>query len=118
MQALVRAQMLNQHLDITQHIAGVAFLGTPHRGSDVGRHGRLVTRILHLLGLGSDNEIFDGLHYDSDTLKDLHSDFISTFGSKIAMVNFFEERKTRLSELKVLNLRIWKWDEYVSNGII
>ena len=47
--------------------------------------------------------------YDSLPLLDLHEEFENAVSEKLRVVNFFEQRKTRL-------LKVWfvQWEEFVS----
>ena len=58
---------------------------------------------------GSNSLVLESLRDRAYGLKDLHSDFISTFGGRIHVVNFFEERKTCL-----LKFGLFRWEDYVS----
>jgi hypothetical protein len=61
--------------------------------------------------LGSNPSILGGLAYDSVSLLDLHREFVAATRDGLRVVNFFEERKTRL-------LKAWivQWEEFVSNA--
>jgi hypothetical protein len=50
--------------------------------------------------------------YDSVHLLDLHKEFENAIGDKLQVVNFFEQRKTRL-------LKVWfiQWEEFVSQPL-
>ena len=84
------------------------FLGTPHRGSSFSRWGTLISRALQ--PLGSNPSILGELAYDSVSLLDLHREFMDVTSDGLRVVNFFEERKTRL-------LKTWivQWEKFVSN---
>lgn len=88
------------------------FLGTPHRGSSFSRWGTLISRALQ--PLGSNPSILAELAYDSVSLLDLHREFIAATGNNgLRVVNFFEQRKTRL-----LKTWIFQWEEWVSNSFM
>lgn len=50
--------------------------------------------------------------YDSLSLLDLHEEFENVFSGKLRVVNFFEQRKTRI-------LKLWflQWEEWVSRPL-
>ena len=88
----MKAKITDRYNNIANHTDGVIFLGTPHRGSNFATHGRLLAKILCVLG--SSPLVLEGLHDRAYGLKDLHSEFISTYARHLDVVNFFEERKT------------------------
>ena len=90
-QALTLAKIQDKYFDITKHTKGILFIGTPHRGSDYAWFGWLFARTLWFLD--SHPGILEGLHYDALFLRDLHSEFISAFGTQVQIINLFEERK-------------------------
>lgn len=87
----------------------VIFLGSPHFGSDFAGWGVAAAQILR--PLGSNSAILEGLKYDSLSLHDLHRDFIGNSPS-VRVVNFFEERGTRLCKVGM-----FKWDKLVSRMV-
>jgi hypothetical protein len=91
------------------HTKAVFFLGTPHRGSSFSGWGRLVASILQ--PIGSNPLIFDELAYDSMSLFDLHRDFVAITGDSLPVINFYEERKTR-----VFQMGIMRWEKFVSES--
>ncbi|KAF2457805.1 hypothetical protein BDY21DRAFT_342816 [Lineolata rhizophorae] len=60
---------------IRKATAGIVFLGTPHRGTDVQSWGELMAVMGQKMGLGSHNEILKELRADSENLKDMSSAF-------------------------------------------
>ncbi|KAH6705333.1 hypothetical protein BKA61DRAFT_581101 [Leptodontidium sp. MPI-SDFR-AT-0119] len=58
--------------------------------------------------LGSNPSILDGLHYGSELLLSMHNEFIRFYGTRVSVVNFYEERKTR-----ILKFGFLQWEEYV-----
>jgi hypothetical protein len=84
----------------------VFFLGTPHRGSNFSKWGSIAAQMLQ--PLGSNPSLLQEVTYDSLSLRDLHADFEDAVGNKLHVVNFFEQRKTRI-------LKVWfiQWEEFV-----
>ena len=48
--------------------------------------------------------------YDTFPLQDLHEEFECARGEQLQVVNFFEQRKTRL-----FKVWFWQWEEFVSD---
>jgi hypothetical protein len=92
---------VKQYEDAAKRTAGVLFLGTPHRGFELVRFAKLRARLLY--ALGSNSSILEGLGYDSLVLKDLHSEFFSSF-HQLQLVNIYEQRKTVLMKFGGLQL--------------
>jgi hypothetical protein len=93
--------------NIAKHTRGVFFLGTPHCGSSFSTLGSIIARALQ--PLGSNPSILAEVAYDSTTLLDLHRQFVAVAKDGLRVVNFFEQRKTRI-------LKLWfiQWEEFVS----
>src|SRR2546430_2727699 len=56
---------------LTKCITGIAFLGTPHRGSSAIKWAELVAKCSKVLGADAEDEILQGLRENSDTQRDL-----------------------------------------------
>src|SRR4051812_20511060 len=93
--------------DIAVRTKGIAFLGTPHRGSTFARLGSILALVLR--PLRSNEYILEEIRYDSLQLQDLHEQFTDAMGLDIEVYNFFEERATCL-----VKLGICLWSELVS----
>jgi hypothetical protein len=61
--------------------------------------------------LGSNPSLLEEVAYDSLPLLDLDEEFASAASGNLRVVNFFEQRKTRL-------LKVWfiQWDAFVSEA--
>jgi hypothetical protein len=106
-QALVQASRHSLFEGIAKNTQAVLFLGTPHFGSSFTTWGALWARVLG--PLGSNPSILDELAYDSVRLFDLHREFTMAVGDNLRVINFFEERETRI-------LKVWffGWNKIVS----
>lgn len=62
--------------------------------------------------LVSNPAILEELAYDSFVLLDLHRAFEAVWGEDQQVVNFFEERRTR-----IWKVWFWQWDEFVSMSL-
>ena len=93
--------------NIADNIGAIFFLGTPHFGSTFTRWGSIAARAIQ--PLGSNPFIINEVAHDSPYLRDLHRRFVLNAKIESKVVNFFEQRKTRL-------LKIWfqQWEEFVS----
>ncbi|KAJ4288935.1 hypothetical protein N0V90_011276 [Kalmusia sp. IMI 367209] len=93
------------HAHIVDHTKSVFFLGTPHRGSSFSTWGSIAARMLQ--PLGSNPALLQEVSYDSLSLLELHEEFERAVNENLRVVNFFEQRKTRL-------LKVWffQWEEF------
>lgn len=73
------------------------------------RLGSIFAKVLQ--PLGSDQSIILELAYDSAPLRDLHQDFVDASANEFRVVNFYEERRTRLIKFWVLS-----WNEFVGRS--
>lgn len=85
---------------------GVLFLGTPHRGSNFSRWGKKMASFLQ--PLSSNSFILGELEYDSPHLHDLHEQFTQVAANIQCIINFYEQRMTRI-------FKLWwfQWEEFV-----
>jgi hypothetical protein len=93
--------------NVAEHTRAVFFLGTPHRGSSFSTLGNIIARALQ--PLGSNPSMLAELAYDAMPLLDLHRQFVAVTKDGPQVVNFFEQRKTR-----VLKLWFIQWEKFVS----
>lgn len=86
--------------DVLKSIVGVAFLGTPHRGSDVAKMGAIAGRVINgcamLASAGRHGRIvrrdlLDTLSFDSKALQDL-SVSVRNRLCDIKVVSFYETK--------------------------
>ncbi|KAF2730807.1 hypothetical protein EJ04DRAFT_30403 [Polyplosphaeria fusca] len=103
--ALIQANTNPLFTNIAEQTRAAFFLGTPHRGSSFSTWGSIVARVLQ--PLGSNPLLLQEIAYDSLSLLDLDDEFENVVGGKLRVVNFFEQRKTRI-------LKAWfiQWDEF------
>ncbi|KNG46426.1 alpha beta-hydrolase [Stemphylium lycopersici] len=104
-EALVLGSPDQAFTHVTKHTRGVVFLGTPHRGSSFSTYGSLAAQVLQ--PLGSNPLLLQEVAYDTPRLQDLHEEFERARGEQLHVVNFFEQRKTRL-----FKLWFWQWEEF------
>ena len=69
-------------------------MGTPHRGLSFSTWGNIAARALQPLGLNP--SLLQEVAYDSISLLDLHEEFKNAVSDKLQVVNFYEQRKTRI----------------------
>lgn len=77
---------------LAKRIKGILFLGTPHRGTAFTRYGLIVGEAFS--PLDSNTAILYPLLYDSETLRDLQTRFISEY-KDTECVYFYEKHKMR-----------------------
>ncbi|KAF2003883.1 hypothetical protein P154DRAFT_519784 [Amniculicola lignicola CBS 123094] len=104
-QALIQASTSQTFANVAEHTRAVFFLGTPHRGSSFSTWGSIAARALQ--PLGSNPLLLQEVVYDSLSLRDLHEGFENALSNKLQVVNFYEQRKTRI-------LKLWflQWEEW------
>jgi hypothetical protein len=90
------------------HTKAICFLGTPHRGSSFTRLGYLAA--LFLRPLGSNPSLITEVEYDSESLLNLQEKFENTLPDDLRVVNFYEQRPTR-----ILSFWFLSWEEFVSS---
>ncbi|KAI0399616.1 hypothetical protein F4802DRAFT_29064 [Xylaria palmicola] len=101
-QALVQARASRDFGYVAEYTKAILFLGTPHRGSDLGIWGWLAACFLQPL-LGSNPQLLANLKYDSTSLLDLHEAFAGEFDLRV--FNFFEQRP-------IFQLPFIGWEQY------
>jgi hypothetical protein len=82
-----------QHGPIAQHIKGVVFLGTPHRGSRSASHAQLISRVINVatLGRGVRTELLKTLEISSSELEAI-SRYAVQLLTKFPIVSFYERK--------------------------
>lgn len=82
-----------EHAHIAQHIKGVVFLGTPHRGSRSASHAQLISRIINMasLGRGVRTELLRTLEISSGELETISRHAVQLL-SKFPIVSFYERK--------------------------
>ncbi|RDW58624.1 hypothetical protein BP6252_13100 [Coleophoma cylindrospora] len=93
-EAFVQAHRYQGLDGIREHTKAICFLGTPHRGSSFTRLGRLAALVLR--PLGSNPSLLTEVEYDSESLLDLQGTFETTLPVDLRVVNFYEQRPTRI----------------------
>lgn len=87
-----------QSKQIVPATSGVCFLGTPHRGSSTATVGKIAYQITKAAGKSPNTKILQGLEQNSETLDIIGDDFGQTllkYGSKMQVVSFREEKRTK-----------------------
>ena len=85
---------------IFDSIAGVVFLGTPHRGSSSQSKASLIATIASSVGYGEQSSLLKAVEQDSEVLTDLVYDFASTANAtSIPLFCFFEQHKSDVAKL-------------------
>ncbi|KAK4155684.1 hypothetical protein C8A00DRAFT_41698 [Chaetomidium leptoderma] len=99
-QAVILAHEQNDHYSvILDNIHGVAFFGTPHRGSDLAFWDRIGTSLSHIgtLGYLGNSKMSKSLKVNAKMLKDITDSFAHR-GGKFGIRTFYEtERMTGLN---------------------
>ncbi|KAK2023087.1 hypothetical protein LX32DRAFT_628702 [Colletotrichum zoysiae] len=108
-QVLLLAQSSSKFDFIAESTKAIIFLGSPHRGTSLGKWGWMWAQALR--PLGSNPSILADLGYDSVLLGDLHDNFFDAItknrDKNMQIFNFFEKRPTIL-------LRTWfvQWQQF------
>lgn len=98
--ALIISEMsAEDHLkEIEKHVIGVAFLGTPHRGSDMASFTLAMANIVKMSGRSVNTEILESLQKESPVLNSLENTFAHWIRRNHKRVNvtcFCEELEVR-----------------------
>jgi protein SERAC1 len=95
--------------DIPKHIAGIVFLGTPHRGSASSNWGSLIVQSGKVLGLDGEDRILNDLKRDSETLKQVVREFTRwLFDNSVPTVCFYEQHMTDYGSKAGVPFFTWK----------
>jgi hypothetical protein len=94
-QALILAhERSNLYGDLLNRVRGVAFMGTPHRGSDSAFWASFLANVLYVanVGLNTNRELVAALKKESTTLSKLSEQFIER-GARLQITTFYETEK-------------------------
>lgn len=85
---------------VIKSVAGIVFLGTPHRGSNSQSKASVIASIASSVALGEHSSLLKVLDKDSEVLADLLHDFTRTVATiGIALFCFFEQHKSNVSKV-------------------
>lgn len=91
----------NDEVTIADSTHGIAFLGTPHRGSNEAKWGEIGRKIFSLVGKTNETLLKD-LNHQSDRLVRIGQDFprwlrqqLDKNGEKVSVICFFEAQDTK-----------------------
>jgi hypothetical protein len=85
---------------IIQSLAGILFLGTPHKGSKWQSSASIIASIASTLGFGEESLLLKVVQQDSEMLRDLIQDFTRTINrSSVPLFCFFEQQKSDITRL-------------------
>jgi hypothetical protein len=100
-QALLSAKIHeDDYPDVAWSIAGIIFLGTPHRGSNYQSKASIIATIASIVGVGERSQVLKSIEKDSDTLTDMIHDFTRLANSSsIPLFCFFEQHKSDAAKL-------------------
>lgn len=93
--------------NVLQKTKAVFFLGTPHFGCRWSNIGFFFAKLLQIFD--ANPAILLELELNSPRLRDLHENFANLSANDVRVVNFFEQRKSRV-------VRPLPWTELVSIG--
>ncbi|PMD54981.1 uncharacterized protein K444DRAFT_696279 [Hyaloscypha bicolor E] len=86
--------------NLYRYVAGIIFLGTPHRGSRKVEHAAIIVRILSGLGIGTRSPMLKQLKPNSDALLHISMQFRKLLRrAPIQICSAFETRRTSSSGL-------------------
>ncbi|KAL8937621.1 MAG: hypothetical protein Q9216_004336 [Gyalolechia sp. 2 TL-2023] len=99
--ALVSAKLHEEdYPSVIKTVAGIVFLGTPHRGSNSQSKASVIASIASSVALGEHSSLLKVLDKDSEILTDLLHDFTRTVGAiGIPLFCFFEQHKSDVSKV-------------------
>jgi hypothetical protein len=85
---------------IIRSVAGVVFLGTPHRGSNSQSKASVIASIASAVSLGEHSSLLKVVDKDSEILADLLHDFTRTANTlSIPLFCFFEQHKSDVTKV-------------------
>ncbi|EPS42862.1 hypothetical protein H072_3143 [Dactylellina haptotyla CBS 200.50] len=98
--ALTAARITRGFSNIVDHVAGVVFLATPHKGTGSQSSAAVVANIAAYAGIGQRSQLVDSLEPQSDFLEDIVRSFSQLANDiRIPLRCFFEQRKTDVSAI-------------------
>lgn len=99
--ALVSAKLHEEdYPSFVRSVAGVVFLGTPHRGSSLQSKASVIASIASAVGLGEQSSLLKIAEKDSEMLADLLHDFTRTVDSmSMPLFCFFEQHKSDVARV-------------------
>ena len=81
-------------------MAGIIFLGTPHRGSQTQSKASIIAKIASILGQGEQSSLLKAVEKDSEMLNDLVHDFTRVVNkASIELFCFFEQQKSDVTKI-------------------
>ncbi|KAI1468752.1 uncharacterized protein F4812DRAFT_470599 [Daldinia caldariorum] len=92
--ALVRANERNFYKEILSCVQGVAFLGTPHQGSEAANWAQILANMLDVMSFNSNmnTALLENLQEQSDVLFKISESFVDRC-DKLQIVSFYETRE-------------------------
>lgn len=98
--ALNLAKLLSKHSSIVDHVAGVIFLATPHKGTGSQSSAAIVANIAAYAKIGQRSHLVDSLEPNSKLLDDVVRDFTCLANDiRIPLCCFFEQRTTDITAI-------------------
>ncbi|MCJ1269015.1 hypothetical protein MMC22_008903 [Lobaria immixta] len=99
--AVVSAKLHEEdYLSVIRSVAGVIFLGTPHRGSNSQSKASVIASIASAVSLGEHSSLLKAVDKDSEMLADLLHDFTRTVNTmSIPLFCFFEQHKSDVAKV-------------------
>ncbi|KIL88375.1 hypothetical protein FAVG1_08454 [Fusarium avenaceum] len=81
------------YASILKATTGIVFLGTPHRGSDLAPWGLLLSNLVSVTSIGKNirKELLRTLSKDSDTLREISSQFLQR-ATSLKIMSFIEQQ--------------------------
>lgn len=105
---------------VIRSVAGVVFLGTPHRGYKSKSKASVIASIASAVSHGKHSNLLEDVEKDSEMLADLLHDFTRTVNTiSIPLFCFFEQHKSDIAEiLKFKGSKRFMPSAVVSVGIL
>lgn len=93
---------------ICDSVSGIAFLGTPNRGSDSQSKAAIIASMAAAAGLGEHSRLLRMLEPESEALRDLLNDFMRlVIADSIPLTCFFELHKSNIAKLVLPKSMSW-----------
>ena len=107
MQALILAQESHDAAGIRKATIAVAFMGTPHRGSQLASYADIALTCIKAAGVRANTGNLQQLKLDSDNLEEIGSQFGSLLQlERIKVLTFYELKPTRIAGITEAVVRL------------
>ncbi|PVH83178.1 hypothetical protein DL98DRAFT_585890 [Cadophora sp. DSE1049] len=100
--ALIRARERDRYTYLLKKIRGVAFFGTPHKGSSIAFWADLFANLLQTVSFGTstNRRLTRDLHHQSEALADISRSFVDR-SKALKILSFYESDKMKMMPQRI-----------------